>query len=41
MSADEVEANINSEVDECMRIVENLREWEEENQEEEEENDSK
>jgi len=31
MSADEVEANINSEVDECMCIVENLREWEEEN----------
>ena len=41
MSADEVEANINSEVDECMCIVENLREWEEENQEEEEENDTK
>jgi hypothetical protein len=36
-SADEVEANINSEVDECMCIVENLREWEEENAEEEEE----
>jgi hypothetical protein len=34
MSADEVEANINSEVDECMCIVENLREWEEENAEE-------
>ena len=34
MSADEVEANINSEVDECMCIVENLREWEEENSEE-------
>ena len=38
MSADEVEANINSEVDECMCIVENLREWEEENKEEEDEN---
>jgi hypothetical protein len=37
MSADEVEANINSEVDECMCIVENLREWEEENAEEEDE----
>jgi len=36
MSADEVEANINSEVDECMCIVENLREWEEENADEEE-----
>ena len=35
MSADEVEANINVEVDECMCIVENLREWEEENREEE------
>jgi hypothetical protein len=34
MSADEVEANINSEVDECMCIVENLRVWEEENAEE-------
>ena len=34
MSADEVEASINSEVDECMCIVENLREWEEENAEE-------
>ena len=33
MSADEVEANINPEIDECMCIVENLREWEEENQE--------
>ena len=41
MSADEVEANINSEVDECMCIVENLREWEEQNAEEEEENDTK
>jgi hypothetical protein len=28
-----VEANINPEIDECMCIVENLREWEEENQE--------
>jgi hypothetical protein len=37
MSADEVEANINPEIDECMCIVENLREWEEENAEEEEE----
>jgi len=37
MSADEVEANINSEVDECMCIVENLREWEEENKEEQDE----
>ena len=33
MSADEVEASINPEVDECMCIVENLREWQEENQE--------
>jgi hypothetical protein len=41
MSADEVEANINSEVDECMCIVENLREWEEMNKEEGEENDTK
>jgi len=38
MSADEVEANINPEIDECMCIVENLREWEEENKEEEDEN---
>jgi hypothetical protein len=37
MSADEVEANINPEIDECMCIVENLREWEEENAEEEDE----
>ena len=37
MSADEVEANINPEIDECMCIVENLREWEEDNAEEEEE----
>jgi hypothetical protein len=35
MSADEVEASINPEVDECMCIVENLREWEEDNREEE------
>jgi hypothetical protein len=35
MSADEVEANINPEIDECMCIVENLREWEEDNREEE------
>ena len=34
MSADEIAESINSEVDECMCIVENLREWEEENQEE-------
>jgi hypothetical protein len=33
MSADQVEADINPEVDECMCIVENLREWEEENSE--------
>jgi hypothetical protein len=35
MSADEVEADINPEIDECMFIVENLREWEEDNREEE------
>jgi hypothetical protein len=35
MTADEVEAAINPELDECMCIVENLREWEEENKEEE------
>jgi len=34
MSADEVEAAINPELDECMCIVENLREWEEQNAEE-------
>jgi hypothetical protein len=34
MTADELEAVINPELDECMCIVENLREWEEENQEE-------
>ena len=33
MSADEVAESINPEVDECMCIVENLREWEDENQE--------
>ena len=33
MSADEVADIINPELDECMCIVENLREWEEENQE--------
>jgi hypothetical protein len=37
MSADEVEANINPEIDECMCIVENLREWEEDNREEDDE----
>jgi hypothetical protein len=37
MSADEVDKAINPEVDECMCIVENLREWEEDNAEEEEE----
>jgi hypothetical protein len=36
MSADEVDKAINDEVDECMCIVENLRMWEEENEEEEE-----
>ena len=35
MSADEVEANINPEIDECMCIVENLREWEEDNADDE------
>ena len=39
MSADDVEASINPEVDECMCIVENLRMWEEENQEETDENE--
>jgi hypothetical protein len=33
MSTDEIAESINSEVDECMGIVECLREWEEENQE--------
>ena len=37
MTADEVDKAINDEVDECMCIVENLREWEEENREEEDE----
>jgi hypothetical protein len=37
MSADDVEASINPEVDECMCIVENLREWEEDNREEDDE----
>jgi hypothetical protein len=36
MTADEVDEAINDEVDECMCIVENLREWEEENSEDEE-----
>jgi len=34
MSADELEKELNPEIDECMCIIENLREWEEENQEE-------
>ena len=34
MTADELEAEINPEIDDLMGIVENLREWEEENQEE-------
>ena len=37
MSADEVAEAINPELDECMCIVENLREWEEDNKEEDEE----
>lgn len=37
MTADELSECINPEVDECMCIVENLREWEEENAEEEDE----
>ena len=37
MSADEVAESINPELDECMNIVECLREWEEDNKEEEEE----
>ena len=37
MSTDEIAESINSEVDECMCIVENLREWEEENAEDEDE----
>ena len=39
MTADEVAEAINPELDECMCIVENLREWEEENQEELDENE--
>jgi hypothetical protein len=39
MTADELAEVINPEVDECMCIVENIREWEEENAEEEEENE--
>ena len=35
MTADELEAEINPEIDDCMGIVENLRTWEEENAEEE------
>jgi hypothetical protein len=37
MTADELADIINPEIDECMCIVENLREWEEDNREEEEE----
>ena len=37
MSAEELARAINPEVDECMCIVENLREWEEENKETEDE----
>jgi len=37
MTADELEKEINPEIDECMCIIENLREWEEENAEQEEE----
>jgi predicted transcriptional regulator len=36
MTADELAEVINPEIDECMCIVENLREWEEENADEEE-----
>lgn len=39
MSAAEVAEAINPEVDECMCIVENLEEWEEENKEDENENE--
>jgi hypothetical protein len=39
LSAAEVAEAINSEVDECMCIVENLEEWEEENKEEETDED--
>jgi hypothetical protein len=34
ISVDDFEREINPEIDECMCIIENLREWEEENQEE-------
>jgi hypothetical protein len=37
MTADELAEVINPEIDDCMFIVENLREWEEQNAEEEEE----
>ena len=37
MSTDEIAESINSEVDECMCITENLREWEEENAEDKDE----
>jgi hypothetical protein len=37
MTADEIAETINSEIDECMCIVENLREWEEDNREEDDE----
>jgi hypothetical protein len=37
MTADELEKEINPEIDECMCIIENLREWEEENAEDEDE----
>jgi hypothetical protein len=37
MTADEVDAAINDEVDECMCIVENLRMWEEDNADEDDE----
>jgi len=36
MTADELEKEINPEIDECMCIIENLREWEEQNSEDEE-----
>jgi hypothetical protein len=39
MTADELAEVINPEIDECMCIVENLREWEEENAEEEADNE--
>jgi hypothetical protein len=34
MSADDFEKEINPEIDECMCVIENLREWEEMNAEE-------